>query len=546
MTTVQPTTLFALPKPMHGRNAIIQRNSIQSWTLLTPRPEILLFGKDEGVAELAAELGLRHLPEVAVNKFGTPIISDMFERAEAATSSAVLTYVNSDIILMDNFLRTIEIVAQARQEFLVVGRRWNLDLEQPIDFANPNWREVLRAALLRDGFIFPTGGMDFFTFSRGLYRGMPPFAIGRTAWDNWLVWKPLSEGKAVVDATEAVLSIHHNHDYSHIKGAADQAFIAWTGEEGRINQQLAGAEFAKGDLRNVTLEVKNQRLVTRAPSVDPAVLREQTHRPLLIALQSLVQALERGDLQAAAAHGQSALECGLDFRGLHHAVAVVALRRADQAKALSELTAELSLFPGNPASRDLIKQIGKEAPVSRLLLEDIPDLHESEIRALGAALRCYEQPVQVLDQSGEKGYPFFDRFLHSASQWGGAVDSALPLVFLGGPRTSRNEVATAWQSVGDEGLLLMPASAREVNDFDLPEQCWLIHFENLKVVPPMGATGGLFMATRSRKRGDTIFSALEEEFPDCLVEKRLSFYSSVRATSGSLKQDRAMLANYLI
>ena len=58
-------TLFAIPKHFRGHFATIQRNAITSWTRLTPRPEILLFGDEEGTGEIARELGLRHFPEVA-------------------------------------------------------------------------------------------------------------------------------------------------------------------------------------------------------------------------------------------------------------------------------------------------------------------------------------------------------------------------------------------------------------------------------------------------------------------------------------------------
>ena len=65
-------TLFAIPKNFRGHIATIQRNAIASWTRLIPRPEIFLFGGEEGTAEIAHELGLRHFPEVARNEFGTP------------------------------------------------------------------------------------------------------------------------------------------------------------------------------------------------------------------------------------------------------------------------------------------------------------------------------------------------------------------------------------------------------------------------------------------------------------------------------------------
>ena len=58
-------TIFATPKPFRGHIAVIQRNAIRSWTLLRPACEIILMGNDEGTAEIAAEFGVRHVPEIA-------------------------------------------------------------------------------------------------------------------------------------------------------------------------------------------------------------------------------------------------------------------------------------------------------------------------------------------------------------------------------------------------------------------------------------------------------------------------------------------------
>ena len=59
-------TIFAIPKAFKGQFDAIQHNAIRSWVQLDPKPEVVLFGDDEGTAEIANELGLRHIPEIAV------------------------------------------------------------------------------------------------------------------------------------------------------------------------------------------------------------------------------------------------------------------------------------------------------------------------------------------------------------------------------------------------------------------------------------------------------------------------------------------------
>src|SRR5262245_33530010 len=74
-------TLFAMPKAFSGHIGIIQRNAITSWTRLSPRPQIILFGDEDGTAELAAELGVQHVPQVARNELGTPLVNSVFQQA---------------------------------------------------------------------------------------------------------------------------------------------------------------------------------------------------------------------------------------------------------------------------------------------------------------------------------------------------------------------------------------------------------------------------------------------------------------------------------
>src|SRR5436190_8087126 len=91
-------TIFSTLKPLRGQAAIHQRNAVTTWTLLRPRPEVILFGDEEGVAELCAELGLRHVPEVRRSEHGTPLISDLFGRAQRLARADLLCFVNGDIV----------------------------------------------------------------------------------------------------------------------------------------------------------------------------------------------------------------------------------------------------------------------------------------------------------------------------------------------------------------------------------------------------------------------------------------------------------------
>ena len=217
MTEVMSITILAMPKPFRGHIGVIQRNAITSWTKLQPRPEIILFGTEEGAAECAAELGLVHIPEVARNRHGTPLLADIFAQAEKRATYGTLAYVNADIILPATFTAGVEKTRQAFPNFLAVGRRTNLNVREPINFSN-GWETQLQERTQREGQLDTHTGIDFFAFPRDTYRDVPPLAIGRVWFDQWCIKYARKQGLPVIDLTPFVPIVHQLHDYSHVAG----------------------------------------------------------------------------------------------------------------------------------------------------------------------------------------------------------------------------------------------------------------------------------------------------------------------------------------
>ena len=229
-------TLFASPKAFHGHINVIQRNAIQSWKKIAPNCQIILLGADEGIAEAAVEFGLDHIPDIATNEHGTPLVNDIFAKAEKAAEAGILCYVNSDIVLMSDFADAVREIARSTTKSLMIGRRWNIDLTEPLDFTAPSVEADLRTMVRSRGILFTKAGVDYFVYTRGLLDDIPPFAIGRTAWDNWLIFRARQQGAAVIDATTRVMAVHQNHDYGNYKTAK----ALWVSEEARRNQELMG------------------------------------------------------------------------------------------------------------------------------------------------------------------------------------------------------------------------------------------------------------------------------------------------------------------
>lgn len=230
-------TIFCTPKPFRGHSNIIQRNALRSWKLLDPDVEVILFGDEEGSAEVCSELGLRHEPLVERNEYGTKYMNYLFHRAQEIALHDWLCYANCDIILMRDFRRAVGRLTRWRKEFLMVGRRWDTDITAPLDFSQPEWQDRLRNLSLSIGIQIPAHNIDYFVFPRGLYKNVPPFVLGRIWWDQWLVWHARSRRIAVVDASSAVIAVHQNHDYSYHPQGRDGV---WGSEESKRNLALAG------------------------------------------------------------------------------------------------------------------------------------------------------------------------------------------------------------------------------------------------------------------------------------------------------------------
>lgn len=233
-------TIFALPKPFKGHFGIIQRNAISQWARLRPRPEILLFGDEEGTAEIAQELGLRHIPDVKRNEYGTPLLSDLFEKVHTLASNDTLCYVNADIILLGDFMTAVQQVASWRDHFLMVGQRNDVELDEPMIYESFDEEGRLRDLVLQQNRPISFRAIDYFVFPRGSFSNFPPFAIGRPWWDNWFLWRARESKAALVDASEVVFAVHQNHDYSHHPQGLPGVL---RGDEGEQNRTLAAHGF---------------------------------------------------------------------------------------------------------------------------------------------------------------------------------------------------------------------------------------------------------------------------------------------------------------
>ena len=256
-------TLFSAPKGFtDARIAISQRNAIQSWKDLG-ETDILLLGDEAGLATVAREIGVRHLPQVAMNQNRVPLISSMLKLAREAGNSRFLGIINSDIILMSDFLEAVQHAASLqasqalRRGFVLVSQRWDLEVAKPLEFNN-GWEGRLRAEVHEKGKLHKPTGSDLFLFPSNCYQEVPDFAIGRGGWDNWMIYRARKEGWPVIDMTPSVMIVHQIHDYAHLPGAKPH----YDHPDTEVNARLAGGRAAtRYSILDSTDTLVNGRLV---------------------------------------------------------------------------------------------------------------------------------------------------------------------------------------------------------------------------------------------------------------------------------------------
>lgn len=206
-------TIFTTCRLFKDELAEIQTQAIHSWTLLKPKPHIILIGDESGTGPTARKFDAQHVRTVACNRFGTPLLGPLFWTAQVCRKSEYLVYVNSDIILMQDFADALDAVAHKLKGFLMVGPRWDLQEPYQIDFDSSRWDHELRDMLKSIGKRHKPTGLDYFAFYWKIYKPQhfPPLAVGRTEWDAWLVHKAKLEKHPVVSAAKAVTVVHQWH-----------------------------------------------------------------------------------------------------------------------------------------------------------------------------------------------------------------------------------------------------------------------------------------------------------------------------------------------
>lgn len=254
-------TIFATPKPFTDSHIdLIQQNAIGSWLQLGEDVEVVLVGDEEGYSEVVEQYQIPHQLHVSRNKWGTPLVNSIFMQARKASQNNLLAYINADIILTPDFVSAVLEISRIEERFLIVGRRWDLRVEEEITFEG-KWVDELEKKVRNQGKLHDPTAIDYFVFPRGIFTDIPSFAIGRAGWDNWMVYHAIKQGWTVIDITPSAIVIHQEHDYDHLPEGKPHYNL----DESSQNVNLGGGftkiydlldvkwEFTDGKIRKVQL-----------------------------------------------------------------------------------------------------------------------------------------------------------------------------------------------------------------------------------------------------------------------------------------------------
>ena len=233
-------TLFSTPKNFTGIFSHIQLNALRSWRSISPDIQIIIFGDSKGSQEAALKIKADYIPKVRCSQKGTPYASDLFKQAKELAKFPILTFINADIILPNNFLNSVSLVSNSFSNYLMIGHRWDREVDECIDFENSEKNELFWNKFKNEGEMHAPSGIDYFVFNKDLWKSIPDFIIGRPGFDNWLIWKARRKLIPVVDASEEMIVVHQNHHFNFHNLKVDPKINPE--EEGESNKKIHGGK----------------------------------------------------------------------------------------------------------------------------------------------------------------------------------------------------------------------------------------------------------------------------------------------------------------
>lgn len=174
----------------------------------------------------------------STSKVGTfnkvPYIRDWFKKGVNMSFGRVVCFINSDIVLSSVWMNKIDRVFRTMKDdpLVITSQRIDFNLDKNmfsrLDFRSPNFL-ISVDDMVQDSFpeVHSSHGMDLFVFRSDRLPfnpdNIPPFLVGRYAWDNWLLGY-LHKRCSVVSFGVDTPVYHINHR-RHYRNSSDSMIL---------------------------------------------------------------------------------------------------------------------------------------------------------------------------------------------------------------------------------------------------------------------------------------------------------------------------------
>jgi hypothetical protein len=206
-------TFICCPKPFLPEYKNIQTNAILSWKNLKCCNNIVVVGDEFGIEEFCTENNLINEKNVNRNEWGTPLLDSIFELGYKHSEKYVC-YVNSDIIFLEDFDKTFEVIFKLNKDkFLFTGRQWSVKIDYLINFKDNDEVQKLILDVKNYNKQNASCAIDYFLHTKTTFEKILPFAIGRWHWDRWLMYEALRINIMTIDLSDTIMAIHQDAKY---------------------------------------------------------------------------------------------------------------------------------------------------------------------------------------------------------------------------------------------------------------------------------------------------------------------------------------------
>lgn len=190
-------------KKFIGLSEIIQKSTIYSWQINGIKT---IIPREDDSPNLSIIEDVKRGPNQI------PIFRDLIEKALPMIDTTMVAFINSDIMIEENFLQKCNQIFQKYGfDICIAGSRSNIRLNYLVD--NPeSYKKALAEQRLP---YYDQTSSDIFITSKFIWRkilkGMPEFILEGCCWDSWLHSFAETNGLKRYNCTQAIALLHCDH-----------------------------------------------------------------------------------------------------------------------------------------------------------------------------------------------------------------------------------------------------------------------------------------------------------------------------------------------